>query len=42
VLELAAAAAQRAADPMPSGPSTSRDDAVSVPSTTVTEAPTGS
>ena len=42
VLELAAAAAQRAVDPMPSGPSSDRDDAVSVPSTTVTEAPTGS
>jgi len=41
VLELAAAAAQRAVDPMPSGPSPDRDDALSVPSTTVSEAPTG-
>ena len=32
VLELAAAAAQRAVDPMPSGPSSDRDDALSVPS----------
>ena len=42
VLELGAAAVQRAADPMPRAPSSDRDDAVSEPSTTVTEAPTGS
>ena len=42
VLELGAAAAQRAVDPMPRAPSSDRDDAVSEPSTTVTEAPTGS
>ena len=40
-LELGAAAVQRAADPMRSRSSPDRDDAVSVPSTTVEEAPTG-
>lgn len=42
VLELAAAGVQRAVDPMPRATSPDRDDALSVPSTTVTEAPTGS
>lgn len=41
VLELAAAALQRAVDPMPQSPSPDRDDALSVRSATVTEAPTG-
>ncbi|GAA5116134.1 ABC transporter permease subunit [Alloalcanivorax gelatiniphagus] len=41
VLEVAAAALQRAVDPMPSGPSPDRDDPLSVGSTTVAEAPTG-
>jgi len=40
-LELLAAAAQRAVDPMPSGPSSKRDPGLSVGSVTVTEAPTG-
>jgi osmoprotectant transport system permease protein len=42
VLELVAAAVQRAVDPMPRGPSPDRDDGLSVPSSTVAEAPTGS
>jgi osmoprotectant transport system permease protein len=42
VLELAAAAVQRAVDPMPRGPSPDRDAPLSVGSTTVAEAPTGS
>jgi len=41
VLELAAAATQRAVDPMPRAPSPDRDNGLSVPSTTVSEAPTG-
>ena len=41
-LELGAAAAQRAVDPMPSAPSPDGGPAMSAPSTTVTEAPTGS
>ena len=45
MLELAAAALQRAVGPLgsgSSGPSPDRDDLVSVGSTTVDEAPTGS
>ena len=42
VLELVAAAVQRAADPMPRSPSSDRDRTMSAPSTTVAEAPTGS
>jgi osmoprotectant transport system permease protein len=42
VLELVAAAVQRAADPMPRSPSPDRDRTMSAPSTTVAGAPTGS